>query len=68
MFYRAYGAESTDGGQTFSNEPLATTPSLPEGSDWGGPLIVSVPRLIEATWMDTRTGTIETELGIVPVR
>jgi hypothetical protein len=67
--YRAYGALSTDGGQSFTNEPLATAPSTPGLSSYiGGPLLVAAAGTAAATWMDDRTGTNETEVGITPVR
>lgn len=68
--YETYGAASKDGGRTFPNVALATAPSPPLGGLWpgfvGGPLIVTTPGHAYAVWQDARTGTLATELGIIP--
>jgi hypothetical protein len=52
--------------------PLATAPSTPgyQGYYIGGSLLVLAPGggYAEATWMDSRTGRDQTEVGIVSLR
>jgi hypothetical protein len=70
--YEAYGAQSLDGGITFPNKALATAPSTPiitwPGYTAGGVFIATTPSYTYVTWIDTRTGKTETEVGIVPLR